>query len=313
MWGASDKFLPLLHQHWNKELPGTHMFKLAKKLKLLKPVFKELNKDRYNDIEVNTEAMEQKVRMMQEELGVDPTNKHLMDEEYNVLQELNDLMEARASFLAQKSKQQWIQEGDTSSAFFHGIIKGRRNGSTVIMIEDMKGKMWDSPEAIKGAFLEFYQQLIGRRQGTSRVHRRIMDHGPRCTEDMTRSLMIPVTGKEIRDTIFSIPDTKSPRPYGYTSKFYKDAWNVIGDDVIAAVKDFFSHRKLLTQLNATNLVLIPKTDKPSSVQLLRPKACCNVIYKVISKILCSWLPFSHTLLIGTKGPLLKAGTFKIIS
>ncbi|KAL9247570.1 hypothetical protein vseg_020988 [Gypsophila vaccaria] len=109
MWGASDKFLPLLHQHWNKDLPSTHMFKLARNLKLLKPVLKELNKERYSDIEINTDAMEQKGRNMQEEIGQDPNNKQLMEEEHRCLQELKEMMEARDSYLAQKGFKMGIQ------------------------------------------------------------------------------------------------------------------------------------------------------------------------------------------------------------
>ncbi|KAL9237031.1 hypothetical protein vseg_011621 [Gypsophila vaccaria] len=104
MWGSSKKFLPLLHYHLDKKIPRTSMFKLVKNLKLLKPVLKELNKDYSNKIEVNTEALELKIRTMQEELGKDPSNKLLMEEEYNGLHELKIMLEARASFLAQKAK-----------------------------------------------------------------------------------------------------------------------------------------------------------------------------------------------------------------
>ncbi|KAL9230626.1 hypothetical protein vseg_005954 [Gypsophila vaccaria] len=170
MWGSSDKLLPLLHHHWDKQIPGTLMFKLVKNLRMLKPVLKELNKDNYNEIEVNTEALELKVRAMQEELGKDPSNKFLMEEEYNSLHELKILMEARASFLAQKAKMKWIEGGDTNNAFFLVIIKGRRAANSVYMIEDRHGQVWDSPEGIKGAFLDFYHQLLGKRQETSKVH-----------------------------------------------------------------------------------------------------------------------------------------------
>ncbi|KAL9227918.1 hypothetical protein vseg_003553 [Gypsophila vaccaria] len=289
MWGSSKKFLPLLHYHWDNKIPGSSMFKLVKNLKLLKPVLKELNKDYYNEIEVHTEALELKIRAMQEELRKDPSNKLLMEEEYNGLHELKIMMEARASFLAQKAKMKWIEGGDTNTAFFHGIIKSRRAANSVYRIEDRHGKVWDSPECIKGAFLDFYQQLLGNRQETSKVHKKIMDQGPRCTKDMNGCLLAPDTGKEIKDIIFSIPDNKSPGLDDFTSKFYKDAWMVIGEDVIATVQEFFRNRKLLSQVNATNIVLIPKIERPVSVQHFRRIACCNLIYKVISKLICNRL------------------------
>ncbi|KAK4381922.1 hypothetical protein Sango_2921400 [Sesamum angolense] len=64
-----------------------------------------------------------------------------------------------------------------------------------------------------------------------------------------------------------------------------DAWTVVGEEVSAAVTEFFRTGKLLKQINATLLVLIPKVQMPSQVSDYRPIACCNVLYKTITKII----------------------------
>ncbi|XP_074300209.1 uncharacterized protein LOC141631438 [Silene latifolia] len=122
----------------------------------------------------------------------------------------------------------------------------------------------------------------------SRVLRnQIIKRGQVCDASLQDILVLPVTNQEIKTAIFSIPGHKAPGPDGYSSAFFKDSWTVIGDEVCAAVQDVFNSGKLLKQLNATTVTLIPKCKMPTYVHQFRPIACCNVLYKCISKILCN--------------------------
>ncbi|KAL0295750.1 UNVERIFIED_CONTAM: hypothetical protein Sangu_3186100 [Sesamum angustifolium] len=80
-------------------------------------------------------------------------------------------------------------------------------------------------------------------------------------------------------------EDKAPGPDGYSSGFYKAAWPVIGDEVVKAILEFFTTGRLLKQVNTTLLALIPKIRVPNMVSDFRPISCCNVLYKVITKII----------------------------
>ncbi|GKC83476.1 RNA-directed DNA polymerase, eukaryota, reverse transcriptase zinc-binding domain protein [Tanacetum coccineum] len=59
----------------------------------------------------------------------------------------------------------------------------------------------------------------------------------------------PVSNEEIKEALFGIEDNKAPGPDGYTSKFFKKAWTVVGDDVCMAIKEFFATGKLLGEMD----------------------------------------------------------------
>jgi hypothetical protein len=52
---------------------------------------------------------------------------------------------------------------------------------------------------------------------------------------------------------------------------------------------FFNTGILDPKINMTNIALIPKNTSPSSVTDFMPISLCNVIYKLISKVLANWL------------------------
>nr|GEX21518.1 RNA-directed DNA polymerase, eukaryota, reverse transcriptase zinc-binding domain protein [Tanacetum cinerariifolium] len=90
---------------------------------------------------------------------------------------------------------------------------------------------------------------------------------------------------KIKKAMFMIDENKAPIPDGYTLCFFKKAWNIIGNDVCQAVRGFFKTRRNLSEINTTLIALVPKIQTPAKVSDYRPIACCNVIYKCISKVL----------------------------
>ncbi|KAL0287863.1 UNVERIFIED_CONTAM: hypothetical protein Sradi_7115700 [Sesamum radiatum] len=49
----------------------------------------------------------------------------------------------------------------------------------------------------------------------------------------------PIIPEEVKEAFFDIAEDKAPGPDGYSASFFKAAWSVIGDDLTAAIQDFF--------------------------------------------------------------------------
>lgn len=81
----------------------------------------------------------------------------------------------------------------------------------------------------------------------------------------------------------------SSRPDGLSPLFFKFYWDVIKHKVIDAVQFFFREGYLIKPLNHTFITLIPKKEKPNLVQHFRLISLCNVVYKIITKILSNRL------------------------
>ena len=112
---------------------------------------------------------------------------------------------------------------------------------------------------------------------------------PLVTEDMNISLTREFTRQEVEIALKDMAPLKALGPDGMPPIFFQSFWRLIGDDVSKAVLDFLNSCHIPKEFNFTYVTLIPKMKNPKKISEFRPISLCNVIYKLISKVLANCL------------------------
>ncbi|XP_060170788.1 uncharacterized protein LOC132601740 [Lycium barbarum] len=192
------------------------------------------------------------------------------------------------TILRQKARVRWLSEGDTNSAFFHGIIKGRRKRLNIQKIRDEDDNLFEGTAAIAEAAVDFFQKLFSPESTTDEPTSLNVIQSVVSDEDNRFLIAIP-SREEIKEIVFQLDPDSAPGPDGLSGKFYQSSWPVIAEDVFLAVKAFFEGSTLPKFFTHTCLVMVPKVEFPQHFTDIRPISLCNVSSKIISKLLTARL------------------------
>ena len=201
---------------------------------------------------------------------------------------MDELLQKQEIYWAQRSRINWLKHGDKNTKFFHAKATQRRRKNYIKGIRNDHGQWVEELEEVVGVASAYFDNLF---------HAGVGDQMEEClnavesmvTDDMREFLSTEFTAEEVKVALFQMGPTKSLGPDGMNALFYQKFWHVVGDSVVLAVLDFLNNDNMLPDINHTNIVLIPKIKNPERMSEFRPISLCNVIYKIISKVLANRL------------------------
>ena len=214
------------------------MYRLAQKLKRVKASLKSLNLHSFGKLHDRVVDAKEKLNQAQSNLLGNPTDHLLMDIEGNCLKAYRDLAYAEEGFLKQKSRVQWLHLGDQNTTYFHKAVKSRNARNAIKVITSENGCRIVDPLAIKDEAVRFFKNILCADGYTDSLH----EYGVGDLAWSSQHLDVlnaEVSQEEVRSGMFSIDDNKAPGPDGFSSRFFKAAWSIIGSDVTEAVISFF--------------------------------------------------------------------------
>ncbi|KAI9195736.1 hypothetical protein LWI28_017625 [Acer negundo] len=243
-----EDFLPLVKTVWQEQVHGTMQYKLCSKLRILKKALKTFNNDKVGDVSIKSIEAMAALDACQLLLDLHPLDTNLRIREKELINNYTLTLQAEEDLLRQKSRIQWLKAGDI---------------------------------LVKNEAIRHFQNILGctmpTRHGIGTLSN-IIDNV--ISNDQADLMDRDVTNDEIREVCFSLHPNKAPGPDGFN-------WDIVGEDVINAIQEFFRSGHLLKELNATIISLVPKVPNPSMMKDFRPISYCNTLYKIIAKIIAN--------------------------
>ncbi|XP_056848880.1 uncharacterized protein LOC108820129 [Raphanus sativus] len=263
--GKLEAFLPMVKEYWEVSPSLFHstsaMFRFAKKLKNLKPSIRELGHEKLGNLSRKAKEAHELLCEKQKVTLLDPSSSSIQEEAVAYERWLH-IAGLEEDLLNQRAKLHWLEVGDNNNKTFHNAIKTRQAQNTIREIRCGNGSKVTKHEDIKVEAVQFFSEFLNRSPedycGTSTDELKDLLRF-RCTEDDCSALEADVTAEEIRP------------------------------DFVVAVQSVFRYGFLPKGINSTILALVPKKMDSLEMRDFRPIACCNVLYKVISKIIANRL------------------------
>ncbi|KAM3219264.1 hypothetical protein P3L10_023795 [Capsicum annuum] len=286
VWTKHPYFIWLVNEGWEVDNEGCMVFKVVKRLILLKRGLRKLHVLAFQNIVTEAQKDKNNLKLIQNKLHLSPDDAHLLERERQTYKKFRNSSYIAEVFLQQRSEATWIRMGDDNSRYLFSVIKHQKLKQTITQLKNQVGDWQTNPDTIASLFVDYYKELLGQRsKNRTSALLAVINQGVVLDNKHQRQMLLQVESDEVKEAIFQIKSVKSSGLDGYGSEFYKAAWTIFGNDVTKAVLEFFHNGKLLTQINSTSIALVPKVDRLKTASQFRPISCCHVIYKCISKII----------------------------
>ncbi|KAL2235315.1 UNVERIFIED_CONTAM: hypothetical protein Sindi_1263700 [Sesamum indicum] len=229
---------------WHSTIIGVPMFAVTRKLKALKPVFREQRRKK-GDLTLNVQLAKGFLDEAQQLVSLDRQNEAFLQLEHYCRLVYAKAAKLEQIMLHQRAKIQWMKGGDQCFRIFFRKIAQRRVARRILIRRQI---------TLDIGFLRPWSRHV-------------------LSNEEAGQLILAFTPDDVKQAVFDIAEDKAPGPNGYSSGFFKAVWPVVGQEVTKAVLEFFSTGKLLKQVNSTLLALIPKELLMRYNQVRLPPRC----------------------------------------
>jgi len=198
--------------------------------------------------------------------------------------ELHSLLEQEEIKWKQRAREDWLKYGDQNTKLFNASANQKSRRKLISKIVDKDSRTCTTQCEIENAFKVYFQDLFSARSNLE-VEQSLAALERKVTSQMNERLVADLSMEEISQALKQM----APGPDGFPAVFFQQNWPTTQEEVCSAIFHFFNTWLLDASINRTYIALIPKKASLVNVSDFRPISLCNVIYKLISKVLANRL------------------------
>uniref|UniRef100_A0A2N9ETE5 Reverse transcriptase domain-containing protein n=1 Tax=Fagus sylvatica TaxID=28930 RepID=A0A2N9ETE5_FAGSY len=284
IWTSDVGCEATIQNEWDKHRSGTAMFQVWNKLKDCKRGLGRWSRQHFGN--VTRQLAEKRQQLMVAETNAIQGGS--MDRVKLSKSEINFLLDKEERMWRQRSRTSWLKNGDRNTRYFHGHASQRRRRNRIMGLRNNEGVWVEAKEEVVSTLVGYYENIFTSSQPTHIEE--AVTHVPQViTTSINENLTRTYTAIEVDEALKQMAPLKAPGPDGLPPLFYQKYWPVVGQDVTRGVLSCLNSGQLLTSINHTFITLIPKVKNPERVTEFRPISLCNVIYKLVSKVIANRL------------------------
>jgi len=161
-WIRNEGLVEKLEEWWKTSVQSgrnkMHTFQL--KLKEMKSKLKKWNKEEFGNILEEKKRLEQRMEELQQMDILEGIQEESTKEEGRILNQLEERRKQEEILWRQKSRVQWLREGEKNTKFFHKAMVQHRQRNKIFSIKDHEGKRILQHEEIEKVFVNHFKNLL---------------------------------------------------------------------------------------------------------------------------------------------------------
>ena len=288
-WFSHLYFEELVKSSWTNFIPpeGTCMSRFQQKLKHLKGAIKKWNHTSFGNIFRAQAKLNEEMKNIQQTIINAGRTEELTKLEQITESKIIERDKQEEILWRQKSRIRWLKHGEKNTKFFHKTTVQRRMTNCITHIRNVQGEKIETHDGIEGEFLNYFKEAL-QEPNINRIPaiNKLLKSIPKViTEEHNNLLIKPISLQEVEEVVQQMKEGKAPGPNGFSSVFFHKFWDLIKFEVWQVVEESRTLRWLYPGLNSTFIALIPKGEYSITPDKYRPIALCNLIYKIISKVI----------------------------